>query len=278
MGVRAGGPKFYDLCMLFSRRISAARLLVVAILAGGLSAGCRPGSAPPTTQPERPQAEEPAPVAAQEAPEAQGEAAAEADLERLQAEVQRLEAAVAGLQLRLIESETNAATLQTKLDAAIREAVRSKAKLQSVESRAEAASTIAEAEIALDQRRAAERSNPRLIQAAELLEMSATEFDAENYGGALYLAAQAKELVSDNPARLGDPTRRDEEVPFTLSLPLRALRSSNVRRGPGTTFEVLFVLEEGAEVMGHAYERQWVRITTPDGRSGWIYSTLVDSR
>jgi SH3-like domain-containing protein len=60
-------------------------------------------------------------------------------------------------------------------------------------------------------------------------------------------------------------------------LPLRVVRSSNVREGPGTSFKILFVLEAGAEVMGHAYEAQWVRISLADGRGGWIYSTLVES-
>jgi hypothetical protein len=266
--------------VLRPRETSFQRFLVALFAVGAIAAGCRAGTAPPATQPERPATTQ-SPAPAQE-PAAGEEPAATppADIEQLQAEVQRLEAAIAELQLRLIESETNAGTLQDKLDAAIREAVRSKAKLQSVESRAEAASTIAEAEIALNDRRAAEPGNPRLAQAAEFLEMSASEFDAENYGGALYLASQAKDLVSDNPARLGeaDPNHRDDEVPFTLSLPLRVVRSSNVRRGPGATFEVLFVLEAGEEVMGHASERQWVRITTADGRSGWIYSSLVDSR
>ena len=75
-----------------------------------------------------------------------------------------------------------------------------------------------------------------------------------------------------------DPLRRPGETLFDLSLALRLNRSSNVREGPGTSFAVLFVLDEGTEVVGHAYEQQWVRIRLNDGRSGWIYSTLVDSR
>jgi len=254
-------------------------LLLTAALAVAISVGCKQAAAPPQTQPVQPAAvePEPAPPPVEQAPAPEPETD---DSARLEAEILTLEAAVADVQLRLIQSETNAATLQTKLDAAIREAVRSKAKLQSVESRAEAASTMAEAEIALTERQRSERNNPRLLQAAELLAMSASEFDNENYGGALYLAGQVKDLVSDNPARLGgaDPNRRPDEVLFDLSLPLRVSRSSNVREGPSTTFKVVFVLEEGDEVVGHASERQWVRITADDGRSGWIYSTLVDSR
>ncbi|MCH7824527.1 MAG: SH3 domain-containing protein [Acidobacteria bacterium] len=149
-----------------------------------------------------------------------------------------------------------------------------------MESRAEAASTMAEAEIALRTRRRTESNNPRVTQAAQFLEMSASEFNNENYGGALYLAVQSKDLVGDSRGRLSgfDTAQRPAEVPFYFSLSLRVTRSSNVREGPGTAFGVAFILEAGAHVTGHAYERQWVRISSEDGRSGWIYSTLVASR
>ncbi len=253
------------------------RILAATCLSAALAVGCATAQSQPNPEPEPPAVEQsaPAPVVPDNEP-----AVDTAELERLEAEVSTLERNVAELQLRLLASEARAASLQDAVDAAIMEAVRSKAKLQSVESRAEAASTMAEAEIALRTRQQAEGDNPRVVQAAQLLEMSSGEFDNENYGGALYLAVQSKDLVSDNPGRFAstDSARRPDEVPFYFALPLRVTRSSNVREGPGTSFGVAFVLEAGAQVMGHAYERQWVRISSDDGRGGWIYSTLVDSR
>ena len=262
------------------------RLLAATCLSAVLVVGCATGQAPPTTAPEPPAVEQPAPVTLEVE-----QAAATAEIERLEAEVSALERNreaevsalernVAELQLRLLDSDARVTALQSAVAEAIMEAVRSKAKLQSVESRAEAASTMAEAEIALRTRQRTEQDNPRVAQAAQLLEMSAGEFDNENYGGALYLATQAKDQISDNLGqRAGtDAASRPDEVPFYFSLPLEVTRSSNVRQGPGTSFGVSFVMEAGTQVMGHAYERQWVRISSEDGRSGWIYSTLVTSR
>jgi len=246
------------------------------------SAQTEPGL--PTTGPwtsNRAAEREPARSTIAPTPEPQpGDTGDSVDSTRLAAQVRDLEVSVADLQMRLMESEANAATLRSELDAAIREAVRSKAKLQSVDSRAEAASAIAEAEIAMTVRRESERSNPRQVQAMELLAMSTAEFENENYGGALYLAIQAKDLASGHRARLdvADMTQRTGEALFDVPLPLLVSRSSNVRRGPGTSFEILFVLEKGAQIIGHAHERQWVRITVADGRDGWIYSALVASR
>ncbi len=253
------------------------RSLAATCLSAVLVVGCATAQATPTTAPEPPVVEQssPAPVTPEIEP-----AADTAELERLEAEVSALERNVADLQLRLLDSDARVTALQGAVAEAIMEAVRSKAKLQSVESRAEAASTMAEAEIALRTRQRTEQDNPRVAQAAQLLEMSAGEFDNENYGGALYLATQAKDQISDNLGqRAGtDAASRPDEVPFYFSLPLEVTRSSNVRQGPGTSFGVSFVMEAGTQVMGHAYERQWVRISSEDGRSGWIYSTLVTSR
>ena len=85
--------------------------------------------------------------------------------------------------------------MQDKLDDAIQEVIRAKAQLQSLESRAQAASMLAEAGVALStQGTVAPR--PEILQAEQLLEMSAAEFDNENYGGSLYLTSQAKSLIA----------------------------------------------------------------------------------
>ena len=94
---------------------------------------------------------------------------------------------------------------QEMLDEAIQEVVRAKAKLRSLESKAEAASEMAEAEIAvkaLKAQLAGQTRNPELIKAQELLKMSAQEFKKENYGGAVYLTSQAKGHIRAGQIRL----------------------------------------------------------------------------
>ena len=200
------------------------------------------------------------------------------------ASYQELEAEVAALQLRLLERETMVNQMERKFDDAIQEVVRTKAKLHSLESKAEAASTIAEAEIALKALKAkavAPEKDPTLTDAEHLLKMSGREFKKRNYGGALYLASQAKALVSKGQGQLMNREKlpmRPGEVPFTTPLPLQALGKSNIREGPGLDFKVLFTLEKDAPLVGHSYKDEWVRVKGKDGRGGWIFHTLVGGR
>ncbi len=108
-----------------------------------------------------------------------------------------LEQRVSRLELRLLERDAQVADLQARLDEARREVVRAMAKLQTLATRAEAASAMAEAEIALQSLKANTGSEAAdLVQVQRLLRLSAQEFDKQNYGGALYLANQAKSVLA----------------------------------------------------------------------------------
>ncbi|MFQ5899291.1 MAG: SH3 domain-containing protein [Candidatus Methylomirabilia bacterium] len=195
-----------------------------------------------------------------------------------------LEEKITTIQVRLLEKEVQINELQKRLDEAIQEVVRAKAKLPGLESQAEAASVMAEAEIALKALRAsavARENGPEVIRAEHLLKMSAQEYEQENYGGALYLASQAKGFVN---AGRGQSMSREKmpmkagEVLFALPLSLEVLETSNIREGPGLDFQVLFTVEKGALLVGYSYKDQWVRVNDEDGRGGWIFHTLVGGR
>jgi Bacterial SH3 domain len=182
-------------------------------------------------------------------------------------------------ELEVLERDAEVADLQNRLDDARQEVVRAMAKLQTLASRAEAASGMAEAEIALDSLKAAgAQVAPEVSQVSRLLQMSSAEFDRQNYGGALYLANQAKDVAAAGRVRLTSDQRgtlRPGEIAFALPLRLQALGRSNVREGPGTTFKVLFTIEAGTPLVARSYADVWVRINTDDGRSGWIIGSLV---
>ena len=152
-----------------------------------------------------------------------------------------LEQQTARLQLRVLEGDAQVGDLQAKLDEARQEVVRAMAKLQTLASKAEAASGMAEAEIALQalQTAAGQLRTSEAAQAEQLLRMSTKEFDQQNYGGALYLANQAKNLAGGGQTRLTSSVRgalRPGEVLFALPLRLQTLVRGNVRDGPGTNF------------------------------------------
>ncbi len=226
--------------------------LFVLVLTGGLLSGCALSTSPPetvVTTTERQKEEE-----------------------------------FARLRLLVLEKEAQIQGLAQKLDAAILEVVRAMAKLQGREGKAEAASSLAEAEIALrllERDGATVEKAPDFVQAKQLLKTAAQEFQKENYGGAMYLTSQAKSLVKGEEARRtnrGSMPKIEGEVLFSLPLPLRVLGKSNIREGPGLNFKVLFVVGEGAPLTGHSYKGQWVRVRSEDGRSGWIFYNLISQR
>ena len=203
----------------------------------------------------------------------------------------KLEDRVAKITLRLLEKNRyieeileRQIYLQKRLDEAIKEVVRAKAKLRSLESKAEVASSMAETEIALKalkMQRTDQEKDPSLIKAEELLKMSAQEFKKENYSGALYLVNQAKSHIKN--ARV-PPEGRDKlelmpgEVLFSLPLTLKVIKKSNVREGPGKDFKVIATLEPDTLLIGYSYEGQWVRVGGANKMNGWILQTLVSGR
>ncbi len=191
-----------------------------------------------------------------------------------------LEKRIARLELSLLDKEAQVDELQNRLEETRQEVVRAMAKLQTLASRAEAASAIAEAEVALQPLKAApgQPTPPEATQASRLLRESSAEFDKENYGGALYLANQAKTLAGAARGRLSAGERgapRPGETAFALPIPLKASGRGNVRAGPGTGARIEFAVEAGDELIGYSYVDEWIRIGAGDGRSGWIFRSLV---
>lgn len=189
---------------------------------------------------------------------------------------------IATLELRVLEKDAQIAVLTGQLNDARQEVVRAMARLRTLATRAEAASGMAEAELALQSLRArSERDAPELAQAQQLLDLSSGEFNDENYGGALYLANQAKTAAKAAESRVASAQSlapRPGEVAFAIPVPLKLVSRANVRDGPGTTFSVSFTLDAGALVMGHSYTADWVRVVDDSGRAGWITRNLVTGR
>jgi uncharacterized coiled-coil protein SlyX len=191
-----------------------------------------------------------------------------------------LERRVARLELRVLEKETQVDELQTRLDDTRDEVVRTMAKLQTIASRAEAASAMAEADVALQSLRtnAAGQQLPEIGQVSKLVQQSNAEFNKQNFGGALYLASQAKTIAGTGRARAAAGNRgvsRPGETQFAVPIRLKVVSRGNVREGPGTNFPVVFGVEAGNALTGFSYTDDWVRVSDDQGRSGWIFRSLA---
>ncbi len=216
------------------------------------------------------------------------EAARQADEMARQSEaIRRLEEERDQVSLKLLEREAQITQLETfmmaqqrAMDEAVQEVVRLKAKHRSLETRAEAAAAIAEAEIALkslhDQESTGTR--PELAKAEALVKRAAEEFGKQNFGGALYLIEQAKNQIrlgSMEPGDLPVTDNLEGERPFAVPIPLVVKTKSNLREGPGQDFKVLAILDEGTPINGLSSKGLWVRVESQDGLSGWLKLSLV---
>lgn len=210
---------------------------------------------------------------------------ASADAEQQAAKIRALNEANATLQLKLLERNAELSRLNEERNEAVQEVVRTKSKLRGIESRAEAASTMAEVEIAMKQvklaaAKAQQDPGPGIRKAEELLAMGAAEFEKSNYGGAIYLTTQAKGLIGTRREQMGtqNGSLQPDEVQFAFPIALESLKRSNVRGGPGRTFGVLLTLPTEAPLVGLSYKDEWVRVRLDDGDEGWIHYTLVGNQ
>ena len=190
-----------------------------------------------------------------------------------------LDKRVARQDLLVLAKDAEIEELQAKLEDARAEVVRAMAKLQTVASRAQAASAMAEAEISLQSMKSgSSQEPPEAAQATRLVRQSATEFNKQNYAGALYLANQAKTVASTYRGRTSLGNRegaRPGEVAFAIPIRLKMSTRGNVREGPGTNFPIAFAAEAGMMLTAYSYADEWIRVGDENGRSGWVFRSLV---
>ena len=247
--------------------MASSRIALVLVLLAG---GCSP----------RTRATEPAP-AVTTSPVAAG--APRAAVETVTVRDPEVDRRITRLELRLLERDAQLEDLQSRLADARQEVVRAMAKLQTLATRAEAASAMAEAEVALQTLKAGagQQATPEVEQAGGLLEASAAEVDTQNYGGALYLANQAKTAAAAGRGRFSTGDRsaaRPGETSFAVPVKLKSVGRGNVREGPGLTFPVAFAAEPGLLLMGYSFADEWIRVSDESGRAGWIFRNLVSKR
>ncbi|MGD8477320.1 MAG: hypothetical protein PVH05_05410 [Burkholderiales bacterium] len=183
----------------------------------------------------------------------------------------------ARLYLLVLEKEAQIDSLTAQLETTILEVVRTKAKLRSLESKAEAASNLAEAEIAVETvkaRGAQWKKDRSVVKAEELNRLSAAEFERGNYSGALYLTGEAKNVIKGAQVRSMNQDMSpmmEGEIAFAQPLSLQLLGEGDIRQGPGDQFKVQSVAAKGAMLVAYSYLGQWVHVKTRTGGTGWVY-------
>ena len=204
------------------------------------------------------------------------------EIERLQKLLAEKEAYIRNQELRQLDQ---AKTLQETSN----RVAHAQVKLRRLATRPAAASTIAEVEMVMENLKSSPLAGPELIlqaqaqaqaQAQRLLDADSISYGEENYGTAMDYAMQAKEfinMVRNNRVRKASAPHQ-LTVSFQVPIPVRAIVNSNLREKPGLDAPVLGLIKKDAVMTAESYRGEWLQILTSDGRSGWVFNTLVEAQ
>ncbi|MFA7387863.1 MAG: SH3 domain-containing protein [Thiohalobacteraceae bacterium] len=197
-------------------------------------------------------------------------------------EVARLQQTLAERDAEVQQLRAQQSVQATALKEITVEVARAEVKLRRLATQADAASRLAEAEVALLGMETEAQTPLRAAQIAEaqrLLDAGAESFAQGEYGAAVELAAESQAIIETlaGGGRLVPGVRDAEETPLHTPLALRTRVDSNLRAQPGRTEPVLSLLRQGTALQAHAYRGEWLHIHTDDGRAGWVYGPLLEA-
>ena len=204
----------------------------------------------------------------------------EAEAERLP-EVQK-EAVEAGqLATRLKKAEEEQRRLEERVAVLVRdldltetEVIRTKAKLQGLETKADATSVIAETRVLFRRMLQQRGRTPSLVRCEELLDRAEAMVEANNHGAAVFMALKAQELLKD--VRRGSaaaPEEAERSAPKKQYVVVAEL--ANLRREPSRNAPVVRQLKKGAVLEASQIRGDWLQVQAGDA-TGWIARTLVE--
>ncbi|MEO8751528.1 MAG: SH3 domain-containing protein [Casimicrobiaceae bacterium] len=258
-------------CPIDARRSAGGSGRLVAAWLLGLALG---GCATP------PPAEPPAPVPAVVGPAVPVQACPSCDEQSREIVRLRQDLATRDAEVRDLRSSQREQT--RVLQESTREAARAKVKLRRLATQAEAASYIAEVEVALASLRQSlgtPAKVPMMELARGILESAAAPFAQGQYGTAMELAAQAEQLVAvvaEDQGRAGPRTRVPGQVPLRVAIALKVSADSNLRRQPLPKATVVGVLKKNSLLVARAYKSGWLLVESEDGRVGWVRQTQFE--
>lgn len=158
---------------------------------------------------------------------------------------------------------------------------RAKNKLHRLATQPEAASKIAEVEVAMTVFKQTELrgSADTVFQflARGLLNAAMAAYEQKDYSGAMNYAAQSSELIDvvTNPARKKLESQ-DVVSSFRIPILLLVTRTGNLQVDPDSNSTVISLLKKNTPLTASAYYGNWFRVQTADNLSGWIQNQTVD--
>jgi hypothetical protein len=199
-------------------------------------------------------------------------------------EIARLKQELAAREAELRDLRSNQRDQVKVLQESTREVTRAKVRLRRLATQADAASYIAEVEVAMATLRSSLGANatpPLMMLAQGILASTAAPFAQGDYGMAMETAAQAEQLlalVAHYEVRPGSRDRVPGEVPLQVSIPLKVNVDTELRRQPLARSPVVDRVKKDVLVIARAYKSPWMQVETVDARAGWIEQSRLGPR
>ena len=159
------------------------------------------------------------------------------------------------------------------------EVARAEVKLRRLATQADAASQLAEVEVALQGPQAQahpRRAAAQLAQAQHILDAGAASFAQGDYGAAVELAAQSQEII-DMVATVGPVGRTRGGRAVSGSRYAARAHRLQPACASGAHGNRTGCVRQGAPVLADAYRGEWLRVRTEDGRAGWVFGPLLEA-
>jgi hypothetical protein len=199
-------------------------------------------------------------------------------------EIARLKQELATREAELRDLRSSQRDQVKVLQESTREVTRAKVRLRRLATQADAASYIAEVEVAMATLRSslgAKAATPLVTLAQGILASTAVPFAQGDYGTAMDTAAQAEQLLALVAHYEVHPGARDRvpgEVPLQLAIPLKVNVDTELRRQPLARSPVVDTVKKDVVVVARAYKRPWMQVETDDGRAGWVEQRRLGPR
>jgi predicted GNAT family N-acyltransferase len=200
-----------------------------------------------------------------------------------QSEIERLKQLLAEKEALISSQQAHQQEQAKELQASTSQATRAQIKLSRLATQPDAASTLAEVEVAMEALHSAKTTAPRQamqIQAQRLLDAANAAYVKGDFATAVDRATQSREIIDMAMGHRSGKTSSTQRLTITFQtpIPLRTRIDCNLRQLPRGNAAILRVLEKDSALMALAYRGGWLRIQAEDGRTGWVLNTLVEAR
>lgn len=203
----------------------------------------------------------------------------QSEVDELQAGLAVQNAVTARLQMELVKKKEEIARLHAAGQGLAKEIASNTIRPPAANTRVETVAYLAE--VATEMETVREKIRPEaqelFAEAEQLMAQSNRELENDRYEQAVFLAAQALDLISlqqfndEGKARSVPKTYAD----FIAPLDLKVARTSNIRKAPGIRGKVITTADAETGVTAVGHKGYWIKVLLQDGTEGWIYYSLL---